>query len=325
MMRRLGIVLAAILAFLVVLLWALYPQMPDRLPVRGEIGTANLRIGDLERRFEVYVPPELADSAPLLFAIHGSGMDAASMRDLIGWRFASLADQEGFVVVYPEGFEREWNGCRAPGVTEADRRNLDDVGFVLALIDRFAIELRIDPRRVYAAGFSNGGSMAYRLATDAPERFAAVAAVVAQVPEPENSKCRQPSGQIPVLIMNGTSDPIVPWEGGIASLFGISARGRVMSTARSAEHWRRVNDISAGPEVTQLPDVDPEDGSRVVRSRWMGANTEVVLYAIHGGGHSIPGGPELGARWLTARFVGYTNRDIRGADHIWNFLKRHRR
>jgi polyhydroxybutyrate depolymerase len=315
-----------VLCVLLVLGWAIFPVMPEPPPLRGAFVPGRLRVDDLERHFEAYVPPESPASPPLLFAIHGSGMDGAGLRDWTGSRFAVLADRDGFLVVYPDGYEREWNGCRAPGVTLADRRNLDDVGFHLALIDRFAESHGIDRTRVYAAGLSNGGQMAYRLASDVPERFAAVAAVVANLPGPDNTKCSEPRGAIPVLIMNGRADPIVPYEGGIASLFGWSARGQVLSALESARHWSRVNGIATPPVATLLPDADPEDGSRVNVQTWQGSGgAEVVLYTIEAGGHAIPGGVRLGSPWLTAPLFGRTNRDVRGADEIWDFLRRHRR
>ena len=168
--------------------------------------------------------------------------------------------------------------------------------------------------------------MAYRLATDAPERFAAVAVVVANVPARENSKCSAPRGSVPVLIMNGRDDPVIPYDGGIASLFGLSARGRVLSARESALHWARVNGIEGEPERKRLPDVEPDDGSSVERETWRGRDgAEVVLYTIHGGGHAIPGGVRMGSPWLTGPLLGRTNRDIDGPGEIWAFLRRHRR
>ncbi len=326
MLRGIAILVGALLALLFLLGWALYPIMPEQMPTRGELLEGSIEVDDLQRRYEAYIPPNLAPGSPLLFILHGSGMDPASMRDGIGWRFAWLADREGFAIVWPAGFEKEWDGCRAPGVTQADRRNLDDVGMVVELIDRFEREHRIDRRRVYAAGFSNGGSMAYRLATDEPTRFAAVAAISAQVPEPENSKCLAPKGPVSVLIMNGTADPIVPWEGGEASLFGFSSRGQVKSTRETVAHWLAVNAVADEPEVTSFPDRDPDDGSTVTRSHWgVSGGDEVVLYTVHNGAHTVPGGPELGSRWLTAKYVGSTNRDIDAPDEIWRFFSRHRR
>jgi polyhydroxybutyrate depolymerase len=326
MLRRIAIVLGVSLAVGVLVGWALYPDMPERMPTVGQVVEGFLEIDGPQRRYEAYVPPNLAPGSPLLFVFHGSGMEPSSMRDALGWRFAWLADHEGFAVVYPVGFEREWNGCRAPGVTEADKRNLDDVGMVVELIARFEREHRIDRSRVYAAGFSNGGSMAYRLATDEPTRFAAIAAISAQVPESDNSKCLYPRGPIPVLIMNGTADPIVPWEGGEASLFGISSRGQVQSTRKSVAHWLGVNGLSGEPELISMPDTDLNDKSTVSRSQWGTAGgNEVVLFTVHDGAHSFPGGPELGSRWLTGRYVGYTNRDIEAADEIWRFFEPHRR
>lgn len=319
-------ILAALGVSLAGLIWGLWPHIPPEPPLRGSLHEGALPVDGLERRYEFYLPAELEPEPPLLFVIHGSGIDPAATRQWCAGMFRALADREGLVLVYPFGFELEWNGCRNPGVTEADRRDLDDVGFIAGLIERFAASHAIDTDRIYAVGFSNGGQMVYRLASDAPERFAALAVLIAQVPAPENSDCPSPAGRVPILIMNGTADPIIPWEGGTASLFGFSARGRVLSTDESVAHWREVNGIANdAPERVDLPDRDPDDGSTVERATWRNPATgdEVVLVTVRGGGHAIPGGIEPGLRPISGRVLGYVNRDINTAEELWHFFQRH--
>ncbi len=313
------IAISVIVAFLV----ALAPTMPLAPELRGRFSEDSIEVDGRKRRYELYEPPNWAPGGPLVFSIHGSGLDPATQREWVGARFAELADREGFLVAYPEGWRLEWNGCRGPGVTEADRQELDDVGFHLEILKRLSASHGVDPDRVVAAGFSNGGQMAYRLGSDAPERFAAVAAMVANVPRPLNSKCNEPKGPIPVLIMNGVTDPIVPFEGGVASLFGLSPRGEVRSALASAEFWRDINGDPPPTGTGWIEDREPTDGSRIEYHRFGAGRSEVLLYAVHGGGHTIPGGVALGSPRLFGRFFGVANRDAHGIDLIWSFFQRH--
>jgi polyhydroxybutyrate depolymerase len=317
----LGVAIVAVGFLLVVV-----PFPGDAPDFPGTFGAGTVSIDGIEREYQYYEPTRLPAGSPLVFVIHGSGMDVRSTRWFTDYGFERLADRDGFLVIFPVGFELEWNGCRSPGVSEADRRNLNDVGMITSLIDRFAASHRVDPSRVYAVGFSNGGQMAYRLGSDAPHRFAAVAAVIAHVPEPENSDCNEPRGPVSVAIMSGTDDPIIPFDGGVASFFfGISARGRVQSAAASADHWKKVNGLRGAAQIERLPDTNGADGGRVERHTWREpGRREVVLYVVHGGGHSIPGGRGLRFPSVTGPLVGFVNQDIRAPEEIWTFFQRHR-
>src|SRR5213078_4064763 len=120
-----------------------------------------------------------------------------------------------FAVVYPDAHEHggDWNACGTVADVSANGPGIDDVGFLTGVVDKLVTEIGIDPGRVFAAGSSRGGFMAFRLALEAPSRFRAVAAVSANVPSPENFKCK-PAAQATtsVMIMNGTDDPLVPFD-----------------------------------------------------------------------------------------------------------------
>ena len=147
------------------------------------------------------------------------------------------------------------------------------------------------------------------------------AAVIAQQAVPENANCLAPRGRVPVLVMNGTEDPIIPFGGGEASFHGVLSVGDVESMEGTLRHWREINGL-AGPATTeQLPDSDRTDGSRVERDTWQAGQREVVGYRVIGGGHTFPGGWQFAPEWL----VGRTNRDMNGADEIWAFFQRHSR
>ena len=143
-----------------------------------------------------------------MVVMHGAGENGAQMRIETGYGFERLADEHGFAVVYPNAYEGYWDVCTIVGDVSANGLNIDDVGFLTGMVDKLVSEIGVDPGRVFAAGSSRGGFMAFRLALEAPSRFRAVAAVSANVPSPENFKCK-PAGQgtSSVMIMNGTEDP----------------------------------------------------------------------------------------------------------------------
>src|SRR5215510_14347286 len=191
-------------------------------------------VGGRERTFIEYVPKTLKPGAPLLFALHPSGGDAASMRQYSNYEFDELADKHGFLVVYPDGFDNTWNDCRGGSPFSSKRLKIDDAGFIKSLLNYEIMAHAVDRKRVFAAGWSNGAQLAYRLALEYPEDFAGVAAISASVPVKENLDCGQVDKPIPVMIVNGTADPINPFRGGMVSL-GSSAQPDVFPHLMGAD------------------------------------------------------------------------------------------
>jgi polyhydroxybutyrate depolymerase len=216
-----------------------YSPAPDVPQVSGTLTRGTMRVGGLKRSYLTYVAPGLTKGAPLVVVMHGSGEDSAHMRIATGNGFERLADEHSFVVAYPDGYEGYWNACNVVGDYSANKLNLDDVGFLTMMVDKLITEIGVNPGRVFATGISRGGYMAFRLALEAPSRFRAVAAVAANVPAPENFKCK-PAGQgtSSVMIMNGTKDPLNPFEGGEVKLFGLFRRGKVRSSRESGQILR---------------------------------------------------------------------------------------
>ena len=179
----------------------------------GEVTHKAAMVGGRERTFMEYIPKTLKPGAPLLFVLHPSGGDALmGMRDYSSYEFDELADKYGFLVVYPDGFEETWNDCRGGSPFSSKRLKIDDVGFIEALLTHEITAHAIDRKRVFAAGWSNGAQLAYRLALEHPEDFAGVAAISASVPVKESLDCGQVDKPIPVMIVNGTADPINPYR-----------------------------------------------------------------------------------------------------------------
>ena len=182
-----ALVLVAAVAY--VYYW--YSPAPPLPQLTAKIRPDAVRVGGRDRTFLIYVPASLPPQAALVIVLHGSGMDGARMRQCTGYEFDCLADQHGFVVLYPDGYRGNWNDCRKYATFPAKRENIDDMSFIRALIARVIVEQAIDKRRVYVFGYSNGGHMAFRLAMEASDEIAAVAAVAASLPMPDNSSCPQ--------------------------------------------------------------------------------------------------------------------------------------
>lgn len=295
-----------------------YAPAPELPQLSGTLSEGAIEVGGLKRAYLSYVPRQLAKGAPLVLVMHGSGESDAQIRVDTGYGFERLADQHGFAVVYPDSYTFDWNDCSTMGSYSKNGREVDDLGFLRALVDKLVADLGVDRGRVFATGVSAGGSMSIRLALEAPDRFRAVAAVAANVPAPENFKCR-PAGQgTSVMIVNGTQDPLVPFDGGEVDLLGLFYKaGKVRSSRESGQYFADLGRIAGAPE-TSVAQV--ADGVSIEQLRWRGdAGAEVELVAIHGGGHGLP---QPYAR--RPRLLGPSPMAPDGPAMIWDFFARQR-
>jgi polyhydroxybutyrate depolymerase len=307
----------------IVLLSAL--ATPHALALQGatpRATTGSLQFGGRERTYRLYVPPQ-ADRAgpmPVVLVLHGGGGTGSGMETLTRGGLNRLADRDGFIAVYPDGVDRHWNDGRGIQTYRAHRENIDDVGFFSALIDHLARRLSVDRGRVYSAGISNGGLMSFRLARELTSEIAAIAAVAVSMSE-QIAAMRTPSRPISVLMIPGTKDPLVPWDGGDIGFAGGGKVGKALPVAEAIRYWAGHNQCPSPPAVAMEPDRDPQDGTRVRREAYGPCRdgTEVVLLAVEGGGHTWPGGWQ----YLPERVIGRTSRDIDANEVIWSFFKRH--
>ena len=309
----LGVGLGALFVYFV------YSPAPELPRLSGTLSKGTIEVGGLNRTYLTYVPRGLAKAAPLVVVMHGSGENGAQMRIETGYGFERLADKHGFAVVYPNAYEGYWDVCSIVGDHSANKLNIDDLGFLTGMVDKLIAEIGVDPGRVFAIGSSRGGSMAFRLALEAPSRFRAVAAVSANVPTPENFKCKPAEqGTSSVMIMNGTNDPLVPFEGGKVSLFGLFYRnGKVRSSRESGQYFADLNSIASTPETNET---QVADGVHVQQVLWRNdSKVEVELVATHGGGHGIPQPYRR-----HPRILGPSPKELNGPEVIWAFFERQR-
>lgn len=288
------------------------------LPAAADIGTdpkgvagdfsKTVVVGGVTRSWLLHVPATYAAMrpAPVVLLLHGGGGRAAGIERSTGG-FSALADRHGFIAVYPESRRGHWDDGRET-VTDPT----DDVAFIGALLDALADEYKVDAKRVYAAGISNGGMMSMRLACELSGRFAAIATVGANMPAALAASCR-PARAVPVVMFSGTADPLMPYAGG--RVFG-PVGGTVLSAPETAAFWARSNGGAEGSQARSLVDADPGDGTTTELLEFPG---DVVLYRISEGGHTWPGGRQ----YAPARFVGKLSRDFSANDAIQAFFARH--
>jgi polyhydroxybutyrate depolymerase len=307
------IAIAAIGALFGYFVYSPDPELPH---LAGTLAKGSMEVDGLKRTYRTYVPGGLKDGAPLVVVMHGSGENGAQVRMETGYEFDRLADQHGFAVVYPDSYTFDWNDCSKVGDFRVKEREVDDVSFLIALVDKQMAEVHVNRDRVFATGISAGGFMSIRLALEAPSRFRAVAAVAANVPVPANFKCQPATHATSVMIMNGTRDPLVPFDGGEVNLLGFFySSGTVRSSLASAQYFADLNRINAKPESSQMHLSDDID---VEHTLWRNdSRAEVELVAIRGVGHGLPQ-----AYWRRPRLLGPSPMQPDGPALIWAFFDR---
>jgi polyhydroxybutyrate depolymerase len=276
----------------------------------------SLEYGGRTRAYLIHVPPRLQAStkAPVVLVLHGGGTNAKTMVRFCGLN--ETADRGGFLAVYPSGTGRNpnllaWNAGNCCGY--AMRENVDDVGFIRALLDDLANVAEIDIIRVFATGMSNGGMMAYRLASELSDRIAAIASVSG----PMGIDACRPTRPVSILHFHGTADEFAPYAGGRGPKS--FAQTEFRSVDFTMRCWIEANGCPPDAAVSVVS--GPAEVLQVEKRCW-GPGTEgseVVLYSIHGGGHTWPG------RIPLAAYLGPATTAISANDILWDFFRRHSR
>jgi polyhydroxybutyrate depolymerase len=250
----------------------------------------------------------------LLICLHGGGGNAEQMQKFSG--FNTLADQRIFIVVYPNGWKGHWNDQRGGCTDEAHNLNIDDVGFISALIDTLKIKHPIN--KVYVTGISNGGMMSYKLGSTIGNKLSGIAPIAACMPE-NLYKASPATLPMKVLIMNGTADPLVPYNGGEVKV-GKYTRGRVASTEQSKQYWLKINQCDSTKHTHyNFADKDKTDDCTAYSEEYSscGSEQKITVITIINGGHNIPGNKQ----YLPKSMIGNTCNDFNGEEMITEFFE----
>jgi polyhydroxybutyrate depolymerase len=308
------------------------PPAPEsqRYDAQGEVD-----INDRIRTYAVHLPQgyDSQQHYPVVILLHGLDQDAAEMARLT--HFNEFADRDSIIAVYPNALRGRWNlgggepppyrrdpyrrpGPYGPGPgprpeqgdhREGPRRN-PDIQFIHRMIDKLTTHYSVDTRRIYAVGLGEGGFMTLRIGCNMADRIAAIAVVGAATPRMLHCV---PSRPVPFLLMNGTDDPIVPYDGGRYK----DGMLHLLSAEDSAKEWARLNHCSEKPSESKLPPLN-EGGkdTKVYLFDNCQENAQVALYSVKGGGHTWPGGEQ----YMTEKEIGKTSHALNANETIWSFL-----
>jgi polyhydroxybutyrate depolymerase len=321
----------------------LEPSVPEPLPSSDESSSNNnlsypavgtptvvLTVNGLQRRANIYTPVgiDLAKATvPMLFVLHGGGGTAESSPQSSNFQYNTLADSQKIVIVYPEGTLEDdpttekayWNDGRGKVEYKGQRENVDDISFLKTLMVNISNTYNgIDSKRIYLLGASNGGLMSQRLVCELQGVVAAYGSNIGSLAVNLENVCH--SSPRPLIVMNGTEDPFMVYNGGP----GKWGDGEdVIPPVEVIELWKTKFGCNSSPsQVTVYPNKVTKDNSTVEKQTFSCPKNPFVFVKVIGGGHSLPAGNLITN--YNNPVTGYTNGDVLGAEIFWGFLKEHR-
>lgn len=268
----------------------------------AQLQTDSILIDTHYRSFHFSANTNLQPNASLVFILHGSG--GSGVQIMPGAKkLAAIAESENILLVYPDGYLHFWNECRKASTAVANKENINEEAFFEKMMLYFRKKYRINPKQVFAIGTSGGGHMAYKLALTMPKKMKAITAIIANLPDANNMDCLASGTAIPVMIINGTNDPVNPYNGGEVVIPG-TVLGTVQSTDQTFHYWAGLAGYTGEPSKELLPDTDPTDGKTIEQYRYQEkGKPEITLLKVNGGKHDYPN-------------------DIDVYLEAWNFFKR---
>lgn len=260
----------------------------------------------LTRKYRLYIPASYNGSkqVPLLFNFHG--FTSNNVQQETYGDFRAQSNKEGFIICLPLGStggptnQTFFNVGFFPS-------NIDDLGFTNMLIDSISVAYKIDAKRIYSCGMSNGGFMSYNLACNS-SRFAAVASVTGSFTGSMAMTCNPPR-PTPIMEIHGTADATVPYA-------GMSGALTFLSIDSVLNYWVKFNNCNPNATITDVPNINSTDNSTAKRYVWSGGKDGVTVehYKVLGGGHTWPG---------SLIPIGVTCQDFKASDEIWRFFKQY--
>lgn len=301
------------------------PSNPNVIPYQEGLTTNFITINNITRKYLVYRPLGMTTVNAVVTVLHGGGGLGVGVSE-IGTHplsvFRTIADNEKFLVVYPEGSldiqgNPGWNDCRSDDISGSQG---DDISFLYQLNSKLISELNINSNKMYLTGTSNGALMTYSYAFQFPETIKAIAVSSGNLPEfPESGLCTNASNlPLPILITHGTSDPAMPANGGcVANIGGNCNRGKVISQTATLDYWLQRNGLQNINPLISTFNLNTTDAGNVEKRIYSGAKP-LIYFVLNNAGHAVP---STTVYTNSSPASGVQNRDIEYAEEVWNFFK----
>ncbi|MBI3821588.1 MAG: polyhydroxybutyrate depolymerase [Planctomycetes bacterium] len=274
-----------------------------------------ITVDDAKRRHYIHVPPKYDPKEPaaVVLVLHGAMMDGKMMETFTG--LTETADKHNFIAVYPNGtgpggILLTWNAGAFPG--DLNSKKVDDVKYLGKVLDDVESAFKVNKKRVYVAGLSNGAMMSYRLASEMSDRIAAIAPVAGTMAIEKY----EPKRPVPVVHFHGTKDALVPYKG-LALKKDAKGMYKFLSVDDTIKACVKANGCEDKAAETEIE--AKEDKLKVTRKVYGKCKTdaEVVLYTVEGGCHTWPG------MTMSPAFLGLSTKNIDANEVMWQFFTKH--
>lgn len=272
-----------------------------------------------ERQYIVHLPPSFTSQKklPVIFAFHGGGGD--NKRIIRYYNLNGLADANGYIIVYPNAINKAWSLSGVSSRVRNIDNSVDDVHFISVLLDAMIRDYKVDDKHVFCTGISRGGVFSLYLAWQLSGRITAIAPVCASIPQ-GIATAYTFIHPIPVMLINGTGDPLIDYNGGPGTMNARNAqseKANMLPTEVLVRKMVEIDHCSTTPAVINFQDTDPNDGCSATEYDYLGVDAKVAFIKVLHGGHAWPGG----VQYLPVSIIGKACEDFNAEEKIFAFFK----
>ncbi len=272
------------------------------------------------REYMIHLPPSYNNTSklPVIFAFHGGGGEYK--KTIRYYNLNGLADENGFIVVYPNAINKAWSMSGVSSRVRNADNNVDDVKFISTLLDNLIAEYKADGKHVFCTGISRGGIFSLYLVWQLSDRIKAIAPLCASIPH-AISDAYTFNHPTSVLLINGTEDPLINYNGGPGKLNHRNAESEtaiMVPTEELVNKIAKLNNCKSTAIITNFPDIDKSDGCTATDYKYSCDSSLVELIKVNNGGHTWPGG----VQYLPKILIGKVCRDFNAEEKIFEFFKK---
>ena len=257
----------------------------------------------VNRLYTLYKPDNLKENAPLVFVLHGYTSNSTNIMNYS--KMNEIADQNGFMVCYPQGTTNIYTGQTHWNANLNEMSSVTDSEFLTDLAKKLQAEFNLSEKNTFACGMSNGGFMSYSLGCERSDTFKAIASITGTMSGYDWNNCNP--NKVPVLQISGTNDMVVPMDGSMSLAGGWGGAPKIQDIMN---YWGDINECTQ-TQTQNLPDSNKTDNSNVSIEKKVDCfnNHQVWFYTVYGGAHTWPG--------------AWGNMDINASKEIWDFFNRY--